>query len=77
MGLRLKNHVTYYPKKTAYDITMATATLLLLACSLLSSGLASAYYIGVGRYDITGPAAEVEMVIWLIFNSLKLFFNSY
>lgn len=41
---------------------MAASTLLLLACSLLFTGLASAYFIGAGRYDITGPAAEVEMM---------------
>lgn len=51
---------------------MAASTLLLLACSLLFTGLASAYFIGAGRYDITGPAAEVEMVSFITTTDFNL-----
>lgn len=40
------------------------AILCLLAYSVvLSEGADFTYNIGVGRYDVTGPATEVEMVI--------------
>lgn len=39
---------------------LAFATVLL--CVGLAWGDGSTYYVGAGRYDITGPAAEVEMV---------------
>lgn len=42
------------------------ALVLLLGCVLTSLGLAvgtgSTYYIGTGRYDITGPSVQIEMV---------------
>lgn len=45
---------------------MSRLGVLLLLCGLLCLWRASyadtTYSIGAGRYDITGPAAEVEMV---------------
>ena len=38
----------------------------LVGCVLATLGLAagddSTYYIGTGRYDVTGPSVEIEMV---------------
>lgn len=42
------------------SLCLSTAALLLSVGQ--SSGLGSTYLVGAGRYDITGPAAEVNMV---------------
>ena len=53
---------------------MWSTALLVLLCSValvqLAHGDDSTYLIGVGRYDITGPAAGVEMVRHGPFSSL-------
>ena len=36
--------------------------LLLLGSLGLSAGAGSTYYVGTGRYDITGPSVQIEMV---------------
>ena len=41
---------------------MAGWIVLSLLGLLAVCGVSADYYIGAGRYDITGPAAEVEMV---------------
>ena len=42
------------------------STSLVLFCFLITLGVVFStgdkYYIGVGRYDVTGPAVETEMV---------------
>ena len=45
---------------------MALFQLILLLCLVFvhwgDGAVGDVYYIGTGRYDITGPAAETEMV---------------
>lgn len=49
-------------------ITLKMAQIVRLVCLLIFSTLwtnrafGDVYYIGTGRYDITGPAVETEMV---------------
>ena len=43
------------------DILVLTIALGVLNC-LPSTSAESTYLVGVGRYDITGPAAEVNLV---------------
>lgn len=54
---------------TTKSVLMAAATAFLLPILCLFAGIfgvvsgdGDQYYIGVGRYDVTGPAVEVEMV---------------
>ena len=46
---------------------MAQFQLVLLLCLVFvhwsDGAVGDVYYIGTGRYDITGPAAETEMVL--------------
>ena len=50
-------------------ISMMTSMIVLFLSLLLgvicNASTTFPYYIGVGRYDITGPAAETNMV-WLV-----------
>ncbi len=43
------------------------AVLLLVTLSVVCAD-GDQYYIGVGRYDVTGPAVETEMVLYILFN---------
>lgn len=36
--------------------------LCFFACLGIAVGAGDTYYIGTGRYDVTGPAAQIEMV---------------
>ena len=51
-------------KLHSVDVRMWIAGLV--GCVLATLGLAagddSAYYIGTGRYDVTGPSVQIEMV---------------
>lgn len=48
---------------------MVTGVVICLLASFgLTVGVGSTYYIGTGRYDITGPAAQIEMASFFLFN---------
>ena len=51
-----------YDQSAIPEIGMKTSLCLIFAFLSLVSADTPPYYVGVGRYDVTGPAAEVNMV---------------
>lgn len=54
-------------KKTRLTMSSFFLTVSVLLSVVCSTFGKDSYYIGVGRYDVTGPAAEINMVRWLYY----------
>ena len=48
-----------------YACTEMKLVLGLLSFLVIATTVSHSYYVGTGRYDITGPAAEINMVRYI------------